>query len=105
MQNTYDFNPKKCISVSSVSGFIEREMSKIILALPTKLEHAKIFEHTVIGGFSSVYRRLAFDSQILLPNLEFKDDLERNPMNKNFHYKIVYILRMSKKKVKKKYHY
>ena len=61
MQNTYGFNPRKCNSASSMSGCIEREMSKIILALPTKLEHAEIFEQTVIGGFSSVNTRLAFD--------------------------------------------
>ena len=44
--------------------------------------------------------RLAFDSQISLPNLDFKDDLERNPMNKN--YKIVYSLRMNNQKSKKR---
>ena len=36
MQNTYGFNPRKCNSASSMSGCIEREMSKIILALPAK---------------------------------------------------------------------
>ena len=89
MQNTYGFNPRKCNSASSASGCIEREMSKIILVLPTKLEHAKIFEQTVIGGFSSVNTRLAFDSQTLLPNLDFKDDLKQNPINKDFNYKIL----------------
>ena len=44
MQNTYGFNPRKCNSAGLVSGCIEREISKIILALPTKLEHAEIFE-------------------------------------------------------------
>ena len=34
MQNAYGFNPRKCNSVSSMRGCIEREMSKIILALP-----------------------------------------------------------------------
>ena len=91
MQNTYGFNPRKCNSASSMSCCIEREMSKIILALPTKLEHAEIFEQTVIGKFSSVNTRLAFDLQNLLPNLEFKDDLVHNPMNKNFNYKIIII--------------
>ena len=51
-------------------------MSRIILALPTKLEHVEIFEQTVTGGFSSVNTRLASDTQILLRNLEHKDDLE-----------------------------
>ena len=81
-----------------MSGYIEREMSRIIIALPTKLEHVEIFEETVIGGFSSVNTRLAFDTQILLPNLEKKDDLEKNPMNKNFNYKVVYNLKLEKHK-------
>ena len=98
MQNAYGFNLRKCNSASSISGCIEREMSKIILALPTKYEHAEIFEQTVIGGFSSVNTRLTFDSQILLPNLDFKDDLNHNPMNKNFDHKIVYNLRMNDQK-------
>ena len=41
MQNTYGFNPRKCNSASSMSGCIEREMSKIILALPTKQDHVE----------------------------------------------------------------
>ena len=84
MQNADGFNPRKCNSASSMRGCIEREMSKIILALPTKCKHAKIFEQAVIGGFSSVSTRLAFDSQILLPNLDFKDDLNHNPMTIKF---------------------
>ena len=55
-----------------MSGCIEREMSRIILALPTKLEHVEIFEETVTGGLSSVNTRLAFDTQILLRNLIIK---------------------------------
>ena len=74
MNDTYGFNPSKCDSASSMSGYIEREMSRIILALPTKLEHVEIFEQTVTGCFSSANTRLAFDTQILLPNLEHKGD-------------------------------
>ena len=36
MQDTHGFNPRRCNSASSMSGCIEREMSKVILALPTK---------------------------------------------------------------------
>ena len=39
IHKTYGFNPKKCNSASAMRGYIEREMSKIILALPTKLHH------------------------------------------------------------------
>ena len=31
--------------------------------------------------------RLAFDSQILLPNLDFKDESKSNSMNRDFNYK------------------
>ena len=44
-----------------MSGCIEREMSRIILALPTRYEHVEIFEDRVISGFSCVNTRLAFD--------------------------------------------
>ena len=67
-----------------MSSYIEREISRIIHAFPTKLEHVEIFEQTVTGGFSSVNTRLAFDTEMLLPNLEYKDNLQKNPMNKNF---------------------
>ena len=102
MHETYGFNPRKCNSGSSMSGYIEREMSRIIIALPTKLEHVQIFEETVTGGFSSVNTRVAFDTQILLPNLEKKGDLEKNPMNKNFNYKVVYNLKLDGQKAQKK---
>ena len=70
--------------------------------MPTKYEHVEILEETVIGGSSCVNTRLAFDSQILLPNLKNKDDLENNPMNKDYNYKIVYNLKMNNEKVKKR---
>ena len=102
MNNTYRFNPRKFNSASSMSSCIEREMSRIILALPTKLEHVEIFEETVTGGFSSINTRLAFDTQIWLPNLEYKDNLEKNPINKNFNYKVVCNLKLDQKKAQKK---
>ena len=87
MQDTYGFNPRKCNSASSMSGYIEREMSKIIIALPTKVEHVEFFEKTVTGGFSAVNTRLPFDTQILLPN-----DLTNNN-KKKLNYKLVYIIK------------
>ena len=84
MQNTYGFNPRKCNSASSMSSCIEREKSKILLDLPTKDDHVEVFEETLKGSFSCVNTRLAFDSQILLPNLADKIDLENNLINKNF---------------------
>ena len=102
MNDTYGFNPRKCNSARSMSGCIEREIYRIILALPTKLEHVETFEKTVTGGFSSVNTRLAFNIQILPPNLEYKGDLEKNPLNKDFKYKVVYNLKLDGKKAQKK---
>ena len=102
MQNTYGFNPRRCTSASSMSGCIEREMSKVILTLPTKYEQIEIFEETVIGRFIRVNTRLAFDSQTLLSNLADKTNLENNPMNKNFDYKAVYNLKLDNEKKEKK---
>ena len=102
MNSKYGFNPRKCNSASSMSGCIEREMSRTILALPTKLEHVETFEQTVTGSFSSLYTRLAFDTQILLPNLDHKTELENNPLNKDVNYKVVYNLKLDGKKAEKK---
>ena len=67
MQDNYGFNPRKCNSASSLSGCIEREMSKVIITFPTNVEHLEIFEKTVTGGFSCVNTRLAFDTSISCP--------------------------------------
>ena len=102
MQDIYGFNPRKCNSAGSMSGYIEREMSKIVLALPTKYDHVEIFEQMVTGGFSSVNARLAFDSQILISNLSDNIDLKNNRVNKDFNYKVVYNLKSKIKKRRKK---
>ena len=102
MQDTYGFNPRRCNSASSLTGCIEREMPKIILVLPTKYDHAEIFKQTITGVFSSVNTRLAFDSQILLPNLTNNINLENNPMNKDFNYKVAYNLKIDNETAEKK---
>ena len=99
MQNNYGFNPRKCNSVSTMSGCTEREMSKVIITLPTKIKYVEIFEQTFIGGFSCVNNRLAFDTQLLLPNLV---DSEMT-VKKDFNYKIAYNLKTAdNQKAKKK---
>ena len=67
MEDKYSFNPRKCNSASSLSGCIEREMSKVIITFPTNVDHLEILEKTITGGFSCVNTRLAFDTSILLP--------------------------------------
>ena len=53
MHDQYSFNPRKCNSASTLSGCIEREMSRVIIVLPTSNEAVDIFEQTVTRGFSS----------------------------------------------------
>ena len=80
-------------------------MPKIILALPTKYDHAEIFKQTITGVFSSVNTRLAFDSQILLPNLTNNINLENNTINKDFSDKFSYNLKIDNEKAEKKKSY
>ena len=70
MQDKYCFNPRKCNSASTLSGSIERDLSKLMIPLPTYNGHVNLFEKTLIGGFSFVNTRLSFDNEILLPNVE-----------------------------------
>ena len=52
-----------------------------MIVLRTKAEHVRVFEKTLIGGFSCVNTRLAFDTQILLSSKENEKaifDLEIN---------------------------
>ena len=65
-QKMFKYNPKKCNSSSSFSGCVHRNKSKCFIALPTNAEHVRAFEKTLIGGFSCVNTRLAFDTNILL---------------------------------------
>ena len=94
MQDEYGYNPRECNSASTLSGCIEREMSKIIITLPTSSEIIDIFEKTLTGGFSSVNTRLAFDTKTLLPNLSTLDNDGMNILQKDHNYKICYKLKL-----------
>ena len=45
---------------------MHRDKSKCLIALPRGAEHIRVFEKTLLGRFSCVNTRLAFDTQILL---------------------------------------
>ena len=70
LQKLLKFNPRKYNSAGSFSGIVHRDKSKCLTALPTDAEHVRVFEKTLIGGFSCVNTRLAFDTQILLSEKE-----------------------------------
>ena len=54
MQDKYGFNPRKCNSASTLSGSIERDLSKIIISLLTNNERIELFQKTLTEGFSCV---------------------------------------------------
>ena len=88
LNHKFKFNPRKCNSARSFSGCVERDKTKCIIAHPISTDHVELFEKTLIGGFSCVYTRLAFDSQIFLP--KDKDKL-----------KVIYDLEIDGKRQKK----
>ena len=89
-------NPRKCNSASSLSGCIKREISCVIIALPTSNEVVDIFEQTITGGFSSVNTRLALDTEIFLPNLINEEKSEE--FQKDYNYKVCYNIRLNNEK-------
>ena len=64
MQDKSSYNPRIINSASKLSGRIQREKSKCILALPVDNTKMELFEKTLSGGFSSVNTRLSFDTKL-----------------------------------------
>ena len=64
IQDKTGYNPRIINSASKLSGCIQREKSKCILALPIDNTQMEIFEKTLCGGFSSVNTRLSFDTEL-----------------------------------------
>ena len=91
LQKLFKFNPRKCNSASSFSGCVQRDKSKCLIALPTEAEHVRMFEKTLIGGFSCVNTRLAFDTQILLSNNENEKAIFDSKINGEKQTKIISI--------------
>ena len=94
IQDMTDYNPRIINSASKLSGCIQREKSKCIIALPTDNIQMEIFEKTVCGGYSSVNNRLSFDTELLMPN-HSKTDYENNPnLFKRDDLKLGYLLKL-----------
>ena len=72
LQEIFEFNPCKCNSASSFSGCVHRDKSKCCIALPTDAEHVRVFEKTLIRGFSCINTRPALDMEILLKDNKMK---------------------------------
>ena len=108
MHKKIGFNPRKCNSASTLSGCVQRNQSKVIITLPTNYEHAKIFEKTLIGGYSCVNNRISFDTEILLPNFTKSEYSKMNidesfKAYKNQDYKVGYSLKLDNDEKSKEY--
>ena len=95
LNDKFKFNPRKCNSASFYSGCVQRDKSKCIIALPTNSDHAIFFEETLIGGFSRINTRLAFDTSILFPNKDDSDEQRKD-------LKIVYDLAIDNEQKRKR---
>ena len=62
----FKFNPRKCNSASSFSGCVQRNKSKCNIVLPTNAKNIRIFEKALIGWYSCVNTRMAFDNELFL---------------------------------------
>ena len=103
IQDKTNYNPRIINSASKLSGCIQREKSKCILALPINSVQMEVFEKTVCGGFSSVNNRSSFDTEMLMPNLK-ASDYEKMNIDQSFKaykrddLKIVYSLKLNNEK-------
>ena len=103
MNNRYGFNPRKRNSASTLSGCIEREMSRVIIALPTSNEIVYIFEQSITVGFSCVNNRLAFDTETFLPNvIEQTNEKDNEIDRKDYNYKVCYNLGLNNEEMQPK---
>ena len=66
LEKLFKFNPRKCNSASSFSGYVHRNKSKCNIVMPTDAKKIKVFENTLIGGYSCVNTRMAFDTRLFL---------------------------------------
>ena len=70
LQQLFKYNPRKSNSASAFSGCVQRLKSKCCIVLPVDAEIIRVFEKTLIGGYSCVNTRLAFDTDIFSKDTE-----------------------------------
>ena len=63
-QKIFKLNPRKCNSARSFNSRVHRDKSKCCIALPTDAELVRAFKKTLVGEFSCINTRLAFDTEI-----------------------------------------
>ena len=83
-----------------LSGCLQKEQSKVILALPTKNKIVETFAKTVRGGLSCVDTRLSFDTELLMPNY-LKSDFDKMSIDESYEsfkrddLKVVYSIKIN----------
>ena len=87
MNKKWKFNPRRCNSVSTLIGCIHRSQGKFIIALPTIGEIIELSAKTLIGGFSLVNTRLAFDMYILMRNSNNGESINRKDLKVGYNLK------------------
>ena len=91
LQKLFKYNPRKCNSATGFSGCVQRLKSKCCIALPVDAEIIRVFEQTLIGGYSCVNTRMAFDTEIFLKDAENQKVIFKTQNNqlKRFSSKII----------------
>ena len=87
---------------------MKRDLSKVIIALPTTTEHAEVLERFLIGGYSCVNTRLGFDTEMVLPNLTQSEYAKMNidqsfQAYKNQNFKLGYKVKIGRNETYKDY--
>ena len=72
MHQKFGYNPLKCSSASTLSGAIQRHMSKVIISFPTNADIVELMEKVLIGGMSIVNTIVGFDSYIFIKGKQQK---------------------------------
>ena len=72
MHAKFKYNPRKGSSASTLSGAIQRDMSKVVISFPTNADIIELMEKTLIGGMSIINTRVGFDSNIFIKGKQQK---------------------------------
>ena len=64
LQKLFNFNARKCNSASSFSGCVQKFKSKCCITLATDAEIVRVFGKPLIGDYSCVNNRMAFDTDL-----------------------------------------
>ena len=81
LQKLFRYNPKKCNSASSFSECVHRLKSKCKIVLPINAEDVRVFEKTVLGGYSCINTRMGFDINIFLDDTKYEKVLFKTTDN------------------------